>query len=76
MQQRFICVSTGMYIKQECQQEKIPLVGLVKKPRIVMITYCMPVYVLDLHNIYHLIYSSQWSYEACNFIIPTLQKES
>ena len=52
-------MSTGMYIKQECQQEKIPLVGLVKKPRIVMITYCMPVYVLDLHNIYHLIYSSQ-----------------
>lgn len=41
-----------------------------------MITYCMPVYVLDLYNIYHLIYSSQWSYEACNFIIPTLQKES
>lgn len=32
-------MSTGMYIKLECQQEKIHLVGVVKKPRIVMITY-------------------------------------
>lgn len=52
-------MSIGVYIKLECQEEKVHLVGVVKKPRIVMITYCMPVYVLDIHNIYHLLYSSQ-----------------
>ena len=59
MQQRCICVSIGMYIKLECQQEKVHLVAVVKKPRIVMTAYCMPIYVLDIHNIYHLLYSSQ-----------------
>ena len=52
-------MSIGMYIKLECQQEKVHLVAVVKKPRIVMTAYCVPIYVLDIHNIYHLLYSSQ-----------------
>lgn len=30
-------MSIGMYVKLECQQEEVNLVGVVKRPRIVMI---------------------------------------
>lgn len=48
------------------------MVGVIKEPRIIMITDSMPVDMLGLIYVYHLTYSSQWSYEAFSFIVPIL----